>query len=384
MKKVRMAIMGCGPRAQCLSEVYVNHPQLEIVAFCDTSKILVDNLCGQYNQKYNASAAAFTSYEDLLKGASFDALFITSDPDCQVDYACDAMKRGLHVMTEVPAAYTLEQCRALVDTVKTTGAKYQLAEQTRYWNFIKNWREMAAENKLGKIYYAEGEYLHYEPRWDYFINVETGEHLWTDDASYLNNPLYRPSWRYRFFQHPIYYLPHELSPLLSITGGRIDKVSCQSTPKGSMGHEGFSEIRDMECALMHNENGVIFSLRAGFSVPFGPKNGTGAHWYQVKGSKGCVEWARSTIDQPKIWTIEDGWQAAGWTLEDTEAEEFIRNSSHGGADYYPIDAFVSSILNDTTPPMDVYKAVESAAPAIVAAQSAEQGGALLEVPNFRD
>ncbi len=31
MKKVRMAILGAGPRGQCLGEVYPLNPQLEIV-----------------------------------------------------------------------------------------------------------------------------------------------------------------------------------------------------------------------------------------------------------------------------------------------------------------------------------------------------------------
>ena len=33
--------------------------------------------------------------------------------------------------------------------------------------------------------------------------------------------------------------------------------------------------------------------------------------------------------------------------------------------------------------MDVYRAVETAAPAILAAESAEKGGIMLEVPDFR-
>jgi predicted dehydrogenase len=382
MKKVRMAILGAGPRGQCLGEVYPLNPQLEIVAVCDYAQGLAEGLCRTLQEKFQITAQAFTDYEEMARSVAYDALFICSDPDCQVEYACDAMRRGIHVMTEVPAAYTLDQCRALVDTVRATGAKYQLAEQTRYWSFIRHWREMAAAGELGQVYYAEGEYLHYEPAWDYFVNRETGAHVWTADPAYFQDPAYKPSWRYRSFQHPIFYLPHELSPLLSITGGRIDRVSCMSTPKGSMGHEGF-DVRDMETALMHNSNGVIFSLRAGFTVPFGPKAGTGAHWYQVKGSKGCVEWSRSTLDQAKHWSMDGGWQNADWTLEEPEAEEFIRNATHGGADYYPIDAFVNAILNDTQPPMDVYRAVETAAPAILAAQSAEQGGTLLEVPDFR-
>ena len=63
--------------------------------------------------------------------------------------------------------------------------------------------------------------------------------------------------------------------------------------------------------------------------------------------------------------------------------EFIRNATHGGADYYPISYFIDAIVNDKNPPLDVYKAVETAAPAILAAESARKGGVLLEVPDFR-
>ena len=46
--------------------------------------------------------------------------------------------------------------------------------------------------------------------------------------------------------------------------------------------------------------------------------------------------------------------------------------------------FVEAIRQDKTPPMDVYRAVETAAPAILAVESAKKGGVMLEVPDFRD
>lgn len=382
MKKVRMAIMGCGPRGSMLSEIYAHHPQLELVAFCDSALDLAKNTAADINSKFGLNASAFLSYEEMLKGAAFDVLFIASDPDVQVEYACDAMKRGIHVMTDVPAAYTIEQCYNLVNTVRATGAKYQLAEQTRYWHFIRLWREMAQRGEFGKIIYAEGEYLHYEPCWDFFRNKKTGHRIRTNDPSYHNNPDFEKSWRYRYFAHPIYYLPHELSPLLSITCGRISKVSCIGTRNESYSTKGFN-IRDIEAALMYNTNDIVFSLRVGFTSPYGNKSGTSAHWYQVKGTTRSVEWCRSTIDKPKMYTPETNWTEHDWTLEDPNANEFIRSTPHGGADYYPIDTFIEAILLDKTPPMDVYLAVESAAPAILAAESSERGGVLLEVPDFR-
>ena len=383
MEKIRFAVLGTGGRGRYLAEQYAAHPQLEFVACCDTADGYAEETVARFKEKTGKEMVPFTSYEEMSKKAVYDAVLIACDPDIQVDYAVAEMERGIHVMTEVPAAFTVEQCWDLVNAVKRTGCKYQLAEQTRYWHFVDRWRRMAAEGEFGKILYAEGEYLHYAPSWDFFRNIKTGHRVWTHDPSYHNDPEWERTWRYRTFMDPILYLPHELSPLLSITGGRIERVSCQGTKRGSYATEGF-DTRDLECALMYNSNDVLFSLRAGFTSPYGEKSGTYAHWYQVKGTKRTVESARSTLDTPKMFIPGEGWTAhPEWGTADKDAPEEFRHAGHGGADYYPIYYFVDAILNDKTPPMDVYRAVETAAPAILARESANRGGVLLEVPDFR-
>ncbi len=383
MKKIRFAVLGTGPRGQSIETIYSAHPDVEFVAVCDTADGYAEEAAKILSEVTGNRPKAFTSYEEMSKNAVYDAVCITCDPDIQVDYAVAEMDRGIHVMTEVPAAYTIDQCWKLVNGVRKNGVKYQLAEQTRYWNFIAKWREMAQRQEFGKIYYAEGEYLHFEPSWDYYRNKKTGHRVWTNDPSYENSSEWERTWRYRAFQDPIWYLPHELSPLLSITGGRIENVSCLGTRRGSYYTKGF-DTRDLECALMQCSGDVIFSLRAGFTSPYGFKRETGAHWYQVKGTEKTVEWARSTVDMPKSYSVSEGWvEHPEWGCADPDAPEEFKRASHGGADYYPMYYFVDSIINDKTPPMDVYKAVETAAPAILAAESARQGGVRLEVPDFR-
>jgi len=382
-KKIRFAVIGTSGRWLGLDPIYFQHPNAELVAVCDIADGKAEFAANAYTSRMGTEVKFFTSYEDMAKNAVYDAVMITCDPDIQVQFAVAEMNRGIHVMTEVPAAYSIEQCWDLVNTVRKTGCKYQLAEQTRYWHFISLWREMARNNEFGKIYYAEGEYLHYEPAWDFFRHKKTGASIWTSDSSYDKDPEYERSWRYRTFMDPIYYMPHELSPLLSITGGRIERVSCFGTRLGSYASQGF-EVRDLECAVMHSSNDVIFSLRAGFNAPYGSKNGTGAHWYQIKGSNRTVEWCRSTLDTPKQFDPSVGWTAhPEWGCADPNASEEFKNAAHGGADYYPMYYFMKSILEDTTPPMDVYKAVESAAPAILAVESARRGGEMMLVPDFR-
>ena len=181
--KIRLAVIGTGPRWLDLAKVYMNNPVLDVVAVCDTAEGAAEEAAKQLHDNFGCNPKVFTKYEDMAKNACYDAVFISCDPDIQVNYACREMERGIHVMTEVPAAYTIDECHALVNTVKKTGVKYQLAEQTRYWDFIRKWREMAERGKFGNIFYAEGEYLHFEEKWDFFRNKKTGHRIWTNDKS---------------------------------------------------------------------------------------------------------------------------------------------------------------------------------------------------------
>ncbi|MCL2813423.1 MAG: Gfo/Idh/MocA family oxidoreductase [Oscillospiraceae bacterium] len=380
MKKVKLAFLGTGPRGQGLIGTYKMHDKIEFVSLCDSQDGLAQQIAATYFP--DGSVKAYKSYEEMLKGPGFDLLMIAMDPDIQADYAVDAMNRGIHVMTEVPAAFSVKQCRALVNAVEKNGVKYQLGEQTRYWHFIKQFREMAERDEFGKIVYAEGHYQHHIPAYDDFVELKTGRHIGSHDPGLFADPELRQSWRGRCLRNPIFYLPHTLSPLLSVTGGRITKVACFGTRPLSYAAQGFN-YRDMQHAIMYNSDDILFSVRASFSMPHGDNCLTGTHWYQLKGTKASVETPRSTIDGGKKWTVDDNWSEMPQHTEDDEAEDYIKSSGHGGADFYPIDAMVNAILNDTTPPMDVYKAVETAAPAILAAESCEKGGVMLEVPDFR-
>ena len=56
---------------------------------------------------------------------------------------------------------------------------------------------------------------------------------------------------------------------------------------------------------------------------------------------------------------------------------------HGGRDYYAFATFADAVLRGEPLEMDVYTAVETAAPAVAAIASIKQGSAPQEVPDFR-
>ena len=58
-------------------------------------------------------------------------------------------------------------------------------------------------------------------------------------------------------------------------------------------------------------------------------------------------------------------------------------AGHWGADTWPIREFVQAITGGSSPPIDVYAALDMTLPGLVSEQSIAQGGAWLAVPDPR-
>lgn len=85
-----------------------------------------------------------------------------------------------------------------------------------------------------------------------------------------------------------------------------------------------------------------------------------------------------------MWRVGDeDWQEMDWSTYVENSNDFIRKSGHAGVDAYPVEKFAETLLYEVPVEMDIYRAVETAAPAILAAESVEKGGMLIEVPDFR-
>jgi predicted dehydrogenase len=378
MKKVRLGLVGCGGRGVGVTKLFKRHPQCEITALMDRFPGIAEKAAVTLE---TPEARVYGDYKQLLADAPVDALFFGCDPTVQVELACQAMEKGKHVCTEVPAAFTMEECRWLVQTVKKTGMKYQLMEQTRYWGFVDAWKKMHEKGEFGHICLAQGEYLHYEEHWGEWVDQQSGEII--RKSARPKNRNVEPSWRYRILAHPIYYLPHTLSPLLKILDDRVVRVSCLGTRLQSY-TDPVLPFRDVEYALMHTAKDTVLLVGAGFSLPHLRRGATGCHWYELRGTKASVSSPRWKTDGFRIWKQGMNiYQEMDGTTVPLDADKLQARSGHGGADFKPVDTFIRSILDDTTPPMDVYKSVETAAPAILAAESANKGGQLMEVPDFR-
>ena len=380
-KKTRLALVGCGRRGMNIGKIFAKHPDCEVTAIYDIYPNCMDNAVKQFS-----TARKVKSFDDILTKGWVDAVFLACDPTGQVNLACQAMKAGLHVCTEVPAAFTLQECRDLIRTVRETGRVYLVLEQTRYWGFIQHWANMNRNGEFGQIAFAQGEYIHYKRDWGCWTDPSTG-----DIFSPFDRPGDReliPTWRHHVLGQPIYYLPHTLSPLLKVLDDRVVSVSCVGTKRPSYAfREEDVELpwTDLQYALMHTEKGTILMAGAGFSMPHINRGELASHWYDVRGTKACVEAPRCADDAFRVWRRgEKSFSTQDVSSIPLDATQIDINSGHGGADARPVWNFLHAVRSGEPLEFDVYRAVETAVPAILAAESARLNGERLPVPDLRD
>ena len=377
---VRLGIVGCGKRGISVGRSFRDHPDCRVTALMDIYQGIAEGAAAALEL---GEVRIFTDFDALLREGEVDALLLTCDPTVQVELACRAMEMGKHACTEVPAAFTIEECWNLIHAVEQTGCKYQLMEQTRYWGFVEKWTQMRECGELGHVCFAQGEYVHFEANWNNWVDVETGEF-----SSEIGSPEGRkvePTWRYKLWADPIFYLPHTLSPLLRILDDRVVSVSCMGTRVGSYVYpEENPPFREIEYALMHTAGDTVMAVGAGFTLPYVRRGITGNHWYELRGTQASVESPRCRDDAFRVWRPGmESYEGMELSTAPLDADAQQAKSGHGGADFKPVDTFIRAILEDGTPPLNAVLAAEITAPAILAAESARLEGRRLEVPDFR-
>jgi predicted dehydrogenase len=376
MDEIRMAVVGLGERGTGAWLTLLQRlAGYRITAICDPIVALHARAIARLHRPQ--AVRVYHRYEDVLADRDVDAVALTVRCREQGALAAQALEAGKHVHAEVPAAHTIEDCWRIVLAVERTGLVYQLAEQTRYWGFVEAWRDLVAHGRLGHVALGEGQYFHYRPGAK-FQDPQTGRFYAPHELA--SHPAARPTWSN--LMPPIHYLPHELSPLLEVLDDRVVEVVAMGTRGPSYAHPEIAQP-DMQVALMKTEKDAILRLAASFAQPHPHLN---YHWYQVVGTRGRVEWKRAARDLPKLWLADTQMHDLAnvdWRYERPDAPGEARGSGHGDADYYVQVAFRDAVLGHRPPPFDVYRAMDTAAPAILAAESITRGSVLLPVPDFR-
>ena len=96
----------------------------------------------------------------MLEASELDAVIIGTPMPLHVPQSIAALSKGLHVLSEVPAGISIDECRRLVAACEENDAVYMMAENYTYMKPNVLVRAIIEQGLMGSPYYAEGEYLH--------------------------------------------------------------------------------------------------------------------------------------------------------------------------------------------------------------------------------
>ena len=160
---VRVGFVGLGARGSFAVYRYTNVPWTRLVALCDVLPEKVERSKAYLLEEGFPEPATYTGlegYKAMCERDDIDLVYICTDWAHHTPVALYAMEHGKHVAIEVPAATSLDECWALVNTAERTRRHCMMLENCCYDFFELASLQMAREGVLGEILHAEGSYLH--------------------------------------------------------------------------------------------------------------------------------------------------------------------------------------------------------------------------------
>lgn len=355
-KFVKLGVVGCGRGRNVTAEI-LGQKTVKLTAICDHNEATLRSAEKFFKGK-GADVEAYLDYDEMLKSADIDAVFVATEAVKHVPIVIKALEAGKHVLSEIPTVNSIEEAKQLKAAVKAhPDLKYMAAENCCYWAFIQCWKKLYEDGRFGEIVYAESEYLHCSK--DKFQFAPTANH-------------------WRRWNPAIKYVTHNLGPLLYILNDKCVSVSCM-TP---------DITRDPEVptckngvAMFKTAKGTVIRILISFNAHVGFD-----HNFTMLGTKG-------TIETDKVKPLEEAHSFARFDDIPGTMDEKVdipvtlkfpdeKEGGHGGADRKMVLDFVKCILEDTEPPIDVDMGIRMSLPGIIADMSSQQGGALLEIPEI--
>lgn len=401
MNQIKIGIVGTSFGSEFVP-LFRAHPNVRAVAVSD---LMPERL--QYVQDMNGPLETYPSLAEMLK-SDVDAVCIFTARWSHAKLAIQSMRAGRHVYSAVPAAVTVEEMSALIDTVKATGQMYMLGETSYYYPAALYCRERFARGDFGHFVYGEAEYLH------------DMSHGFNDVFMWAHGDEWK---KYASFP-PMLYPTHTVSMIVSTTGERLTSVSCLGYKdrendgvflrETSAWQNEFSN----ETALFRTSGGGIARINEFRRVGWSETARASSVRISLYGTLGSYEeqangkvWNRVDATEPEDVTDllvceqdESEQIDRGALLGKVLHDELLRDyrsgfariqpherlpqefsgliNGHEGSHQFLVDDFVRACVTMKLPPNNVWQAARYNVPGIIAHESAIKDGESLRIPDL--
>jgi predicted dehydrogenase len=386
--EIRVGVLGTGSRGVDMMRISMRLPGVRIAAVCDTSEQnatraqqIVEDATGQRPVPFTRGAE---DYKRMLD-SDIDAVLVMTPQNQHAAQSIYAMNAGKHVGSETPAAYTLDECWALVEAKEKTGRRFMLLENYPYARSRMMILNMAHTGVFGEVTYGEGSYIHDTRNLAY---EKDGALSWRGEIAR----------KYRGDVYPT----HGMGPVSLWMGvNRGDRyvtlVSMDTGTKGLQSYArehfgkdhpaakpGFFQKGDTTITMLRtaNEKLVVVRYESGSTRP-------GMGWESLNGTKGAYDGSpggESVYLEGRSpghrWEPLDKYRAEFEHPFWKKDGEIANKTGHGGGDYFVMREFFRAVAEDREPPIDVYDGVTWSCVLPLSGQSIRETNKSIAFPDF--
>lgn len=391
LETVRIGFIGVGGRGSAAVERMSHIEGVDIRALCDIRQEVV--VAAQKRAK-NTSQPPVTysgkeeSYKELCDREDIDLVYIATPWHLHTPMAVYAMEQGKHVVVEVPAATTVEECWQLVETSERTRKHCMMLENCCYGDFELLTLNMARQGFFGEVMHGEGAYIHNLMELNFSKDADKGyTDMWRLKENYRDGNLY-PT--------------HGLGPICQIMninrGDQMDYLVSTSTNDFHMADKAQELARNddfykpfanksyrgnMNTTTVRTKNGRTIMIQHDVSSPR-----PYSRIHLVSGTKGIAR----QYPKQEIATGHDAWLSAESmkALKEEYTPELVKKvgemakqiGGHGGMDFIMDWRLIDCLRNGLALDQDVYDAALWSSIGPLSEWSVANRSNSIDVPDF--
>jgi predicted dehydrogenase len=400
-KRIKMGFMGTGMRGQWVLMLAAKYPEVDIPAICDIDDGMIESALKILKDAGKPEPHVYKNGDEdflnMLQNETLDGVYIATPWEWHHPMAIAAMKNGIHVGTEVPAALTVDDCWDLVNVSEHTGKHCMIMENVCYRRDVMAVLNMVQQGMFGELLHCQGGYQH-DLR---HVKFNDGINPYGGGVEFGEKGFSEAKWR---TQHSVdrngdLYPTHGLgpvSPMLGINrGNRMVHLTSTATQsrglhkyivdQGGPDHPNADvkfKCGDIVTTVIKCENGqtIMLSHDTNSPRPYSLN-------FRVQGTKGI--WQK---DAQSMYIEGISPESHRWESEDSYLEKYdhplwkkfeneASGSGHGGMDFFILRAFIET-LKGADPVIDVYDAVSMSIICPLSEKSIRLGSAAVKIPDF--